>query len=297
MKRLIVSLFILLIIMAVGCADSRVKSDMLRETDDPMFTYIDSKGNLNLRGLTPNNPKIVLKGENIEDYQINPQGSKIAYVKQGSHGKKVFIIYDFDSDKKKTIYEHDGACSVEWSPDGKNLILDSGSGVYRKISLYDVDTDKLSEEIKIIGYMWSPKGNYLAIGIPEQIGQNNENKNELLSSISIALVTPGETIENKKILSGTKDYFVAPLEWIDNDTLLIQKVYFDGERPQEPYRINVNKETLKKVDDDLGQIIDSIELPDQIKEVIHHVSLDKRYVIYSHYDSVKDTQKIFLHPV
>jgi len=295
MKKVTIFLLISFMIMSLsGC--SMVKSYVPREAEDLLFTYIDKSGNLKLRALGDSKDKTILDGEELEEYDINSGGTRIAYVKPiKDKEKKAFIIYNMDLEEIKTIHEGLGACGVEWSPDGRYLLSDTGTGVYRNIYLYDVNTDKLSPEVTIIGYMWAPQENRLCIGIPEQIGLDDKNK---AGTISVGLIRPEENFEIQKLLEGTKEYFIIPVKWVDNDNLLLQRVYFDGERPQEPYIMNVESGKLDALSVEEWEDIDRDQkLPEQIEKAVHHISSNGEYVIYSAFDNSKVSQEILLYKV
>lgn len=104
----------------------------------------------------------------------NQEGSRLAYVVEGSEGRSVLIASDVARERALHVAENEGFFTFNWSPTAPRLAYsytqeETGLPAFGPLWVRDVEeggTWQLSAE-PVVGYFWSPDGRYLAFLRPE----------------------------------------------------------------------------------------------------------------------------------
>ena len=109
--------FLLLIIISLmliifpSCSKKEIDSNVNQSKLDYSFTYLDDSGNLHLYSYKKSSDSMLLKGENLENYDFNANNNCVAYVSNGN-----IVIQDLQNKTNKTIYSSkSSAKKISWS--------------------------------------------------------------------------------------------------------------------------------------------------------------------------------------
>ena len=135
-KRFLLLIVIsLMLIIFPSCSKKEIDSNVNQSKLDYSFTYLDDGGNLHLYSYKKSSDSILLKGENLENYDFNANNSCVAYVSNGN-----IVIYDLQNKTNKTICSSkSSAKKISWSPDGRYLAANFGLTGY--VQIYDTKND------------------------------------------------------------------------------------------------------------------------------------------------------------
>src|SRR5439155_12451333 len=92
---------------------------------------------------------------------ISRDGSKVAFTADISDsGSRELLLLDVRSGEITKLAKT-GAVSTTWSPDGRNVAIDTMSSKGPKIVIYDVDSGTLRERFDGSYPAWSPTGEWI----------------------------------------------------------------------------------------------------------------------------------------
>ena len=125
------------------------------------------------------------------------------------------MLYNLDAERSIALGEapeHAGA--LEWSPDGRHLLLDSGTGVARQLTVVEVASGAVLYETSALGYAWSPDGLHLALGLRQPL--QTPISLETGDSVSLVILTL-ETGGSQVIFEGTPERLYFPRVWLPDE--------------------------------------------------------------------------------
>ncbi|NPV44990.1 MAG: hypothetical protein HPY70_13620 [Firmicutes bacterium] len=155
--------------------------------------YLDCKGDLHLKSFREKKDKVIIEGEEVVDYELSPKGDYVAYISEkADKDVRDFTLFNFKTKETKILGSEMVACEVKWSSSGEYLLLDSGTSIYRDTKIYDVQNDSIIkfDHATLFAQEWSPSGDKLAVGFPEEVGENPLNVTELDGSVSAVVNHP-----------------------------------------------------------------------------------------------------------
>jgi len=160
-------------------------------------------------------------GGSVASPAWSPDGRLLAYIALSSGGYGTAYLYDTSSGRTEPVSdEHRQFLSrLEWSPNGRYLLLDSGTSVVRSLEIVEVSTHTFMGPIGAVGYAWSPDGESLAIGLRRPV--QPPLPYEIGDSLSLAVVEPG--LPTQVILEGTPDVLYQPLAWLPDGRILYRR--------------------------------------------------------------------------
>lgn len=224
------------------------------------LTYVDSEGNLRVKNFTEGIDNILIEGEFISfpaytKYEVNWDKDLIAYVWNDGDMDREFVLYDIKTNERAVLSENAHVGNVEWSPNYRYLLLDAGTYVWRAISIYDTETKILTPiEFPVFsGPIWSFDGNRLAVGIEEDVlPETPVGEGE---SVTTVILEVSNNFAMSIVARGTSEYNTNPVAWLDENTLLIEKYYFNNSsRVYEKIDLASNKseEFLEDIQSDIS---------------------------------------------
>ncbi|MBN1658225.1 MAG: PD40 domain-containing protein [Anaerolineae bacterium] len=153
----------------------------------------------------------------------SPDGETLAYIYQESA----------EEPRRATLYRLDGGLpvsvgtpeqtlrSLAWSPDGRYLLLDSGTSMAGRFEVVHPATFDSVYRASGVGFAWSPDGGRLALGrlqpLQDPIGIESGD------SVSLAILEIGEQTP-RVILTGTPEVLYFPRAWLPDDKLLYDRL-------------------------------------------------------------------------
>ncbi|MEJ5308605.1 MAG: hypothetical protein WHX52_02430 [Anaerolineae bacterium] len=156
----------------------------------------------------------------------SPDGKTLAYIHQAdgqNHGQ--VVLYAVDAEQSDTLVEapeHAGA--LEWSPDGRHLLLDSGTGAVRQLAVVEVASGAVLYETSALGYAWSPDGLHLALGLRQPL--DTPISLETGDSVSLAILVL-EAREMQVVFAGTSERLYFPRAWLPDGRLFFEQLDWD----------------------------------------------------------------------
>lgn len=283
MKKVLVFCFVFLLMGSIaGCTKNNGSEAVFNKDVTYDFTYIDVDGNLRARTLASDRDDILIKKEfqNSIEYEVNWKEHLVAYVWIGDDEMdSEFVLYNLLKSERTVLSENAHIGRVKWSPNGRYLLLDVGTYIWRSISIYDAMTATItpiefSVYPKNLINVWSPDGNKIAVGIEEEVTPETPVGDG--ESITTAIIDVENKFSLTAIAQGTSDYYTTPELWLDNKTIVIKKEYFEGKHEYE--KIDFVSNVVSKYNDtDLSGII----IPEEFARYSHSVSSDKKHVLYN----------------
>lgn len=111
---------------------------------------------------------------------------KAAYLRE-INGENILGIYNEESKKEVEIEEVKGEIhSINWSPDGKYLTIDEGTGIIKITYIILISDLKVFDKLSTIGEVnWSPDSKKLLIGVENT--KERKEKGELNGTVDLAV--------------------------------------------------------------------------------------------------------------
>ncbi|MBS4021893.1 MAG: WD40 repeat domain-containing protein [Dethiobacter sp.] len=240
------------------------------------FFYVDKEGKLRQRNITGDIDETIIAGNfMVENYDVHMDAQLIAFVAYIKPGDVKFILYNFKTGDYKIVGDNAIIGIVEWSPNGRYLVLDRGTYIWRSIEIYDVLTDTLTPvKMPIGGYRWSPDGNRLLVGIEELVDPPTPAGEG--ESSSAAVIDLEGNLDLQIVFQGTTEFWVSPYRWVDKDSVVVRKIHF-GENTSKYIKINLSDGTMQETEQ-----LYSLPVPEDMARRAHEVTPDMKYVLYGH---------------
>lgn len=123
------------------------------------------------------------------------------------------------------------------------------------MTIYDAETNAL---IPINFFVfsdprWSPNGSRLAVGIEEEVWPETPVSDG--ESVTTVILDVADNLAMSTVVQGTSEYYAIPFAWMDENTLVIEKYYFnDSSRVYEKIDLASNKseEFLEDIQSDIS---------------------------------------------
>jgi WD40 repeat protein len=271
--------FLLLIIISLmliifpSCSKKEIDSNVNQSKLDYSFTYLDDSGNLHLYSYKKSSDSMLLKGENLENYDFNANNNCVAYVSNGN-----IVIQDLQNKTNKTIYSSkSSAKKISWSPDGRYLAANFGLTGY--VQIYDSKNDSwIKIENGTSSFIWSPDSSKLAVGLVQNYSGNN--------SVTTSLILLNKENTIKTLIKGSEDFCTEPFYWESENNLVIRKSA-SGAKEYSKYLVtNINDGSISEANPNL---------PDKFCNEIPEFSYDRKYVLYESYDYNEKSTKIYIY--
>lgn len=186
----------------------------------------------------------------------SPDGKTLAYIHQvdkQSPGRVRF--YNLSSEQSKTLtltLQHPG--TVNWSPNGRYLLLDSGTSALRQLTVVEVASGAPLYELSAFGYAWSPDSLHLALGLRQPV--DTPLSLETGDSVSLAILAL-ETGERRIIFEGTSEHLYFPRGWLPDGRLLFEQLHWD----EQTYTGDYSRWTVRYIDGRVDEPQPAQEIP------------------------------------
>lgn len=256
---------------------AEIKISASGELSDGMntFFYVDKNGGLRQRNIEGTIDNIIVAGNFfIEDYDVHTESRLIALVVRFEKPDVAqFVLYNADTGDVKVLGEDAIVGAVKWSPNGKYLVLDRGTYIWRNIEIYNTLTQTLTPlDVPVGEYAWSPDGSRLLADIQEFV--EPPTPVSAGESSTAALVEISDDLDIQILLEGTSEYWITVHSWQDDDSVLVKKINLeDG---QEEYLMI----TLESGDVTIAKPPKDTPVPDDISLRLFDVSADQKHVLY-----------------
>ena len=193
-----------------------------------LIAYLDLDHQLWLMNTDGQNRHQLTQGGEASVPAWSPDGQTLAYIYQekGSKERQV-VLYDISNQTRRFIGPAgEWLSQVVWSPDGRYLALDSGTGIARSLRIVEVADQQVVRELEAIGYAWSPDGSWLALGQRHPL--EHPLSVEPLDSVDLAVLKLDQEAP-QLILEGTPHVLYFPRSWLPDGRLVYEKMDWDEE--------------------------------------------------------------------
>ncbi len=257
-------------------------------------------------------PSDVFELEWASDPRIAPDGSRIAYVRNGmdimkDRRRSTIWIIDADGGNHRALVADHDASSPRWSPEGDRLLYLSSDGDTTQLHLMWMDTGQSAKITSLTegpsGLAWSPDGKWIAFSMlarrrtepfaklppkPEgaewadppvvidRLHYRRDGTGYLKDGFRHIFVVPAEGGTPRQVTSGDFDHGAAPSWTPDGKALLVSA----NRNEDWEYRPNGNEIFEVTVDDGTIRALTSRDGPDENPVV----SPDGKYVAYVGFD-------------
>jgi hypothetical protein len=193
------------------------------------FTYRDNHQALRLVNFNQGTNGILVDG--VSSYAINEKENLIAFVLlNDTYYYGELVLFDIAKNEKRVIILNQpaGVDSDSWCPNGRYLLLDFGTDVFRGTFLYNLAENEFKpwNEGRFGEALWSPDGGALAYGIPEIVTPETPVGAGYSVTTVVRHLNDGHAIQT--IIKGASDYHTYPVRWKDQNTLIINKFFYEG---------------------------------------------------------------------
>ncbi|MDY6876278.1 MAG: hypothetical protein SWK90_08775 [Chloroflexota bacterium] len=156
----------------------------------------------------------------------SPDGQTLAYIYYDEYMQGQTMLYDMQRGTALPIgLELQFLTFLSWSPDGRYLILDVGTGIGRGLVLVELATGQVVQQLGAVGnYAWSPEGDALVIGQRRPL--DKPISVEPGDTVSLAVSEIGST-EPKVLLEGSAEVLYFPRAWLLDGRILYDRMDWD----------------------------------------------------------------------
>jgi len=177
--------------------------------------------------------RLTLAGESMRP-AWSPNGRLLAYVYREEGDKEWQAqLYDprYQTDRPIEAVSDEMLASVEWSPNSRYLVLDTGTSIARELYIIDVSTGHIVDELVAYGYAWSPDSNRLVFGLlMPQVTPIVDI--EVNGSLSLAVMEVGRGQPPQVVVTGTAQMLYFPRAWLPDGRVLYVPLQLDREEDE-----------------------------------------------------------------
>lgn len=199
-----------------------------------LVAYVDPDGQLTLT--TPdglNTQRVTVGGGRVTALGWAADGRRLAYIHaMAPDAARQLAIYDLDGRAPITLtlqltdtWVAKTLSHLVWSPNGRHLLLDGGTGEARSLTVVDPETGATQATLSAHGYAWSPDGERLAFGqghpLPTPLDIGNGD------ALDLAVVTIGDPSPTR-LLEGSRQDLYMPRAWLDDGRLVYDHIVYTG---------------------------------------------------------------------
>lgn len=288
MRRHIFVLLVIAVLFAGGCskkiATGGGENHSLLKGVPYSYTYVDTSGNLRLKNPAGESDVILIEGEfkNSPDYAVNWRERLVAYVfADDQHFGREFVLYNVKTHERKILSEDAHVGNVAWSPNGRYLLLDVGTYVWRAAAVYDCITDTLTP-LPVALWLedrrstWSPDGSKIAAGVEETVDPPTPvSEGESVTTVVIDIENNNET---QTLIKGTREFYTVPYAWVNDHTLVVKSTEYHShvvKYIEINYLQGTQRETVPP------EAAGNLTIPQEILRYQHDISPDGEYVLFT----------------
>jgi WD40 repeat protein len=251
--------------------------------------YLSTEGDLIEVNLENKTEKPLISGKKIVEYVPNRDKDLIAYMTYNSPGEEedVWLYYTRTSQTKHAFRSYMSS-GMTWSPGGRYLMVDSGTDVFRRLSIFDTLTEKLRETVTFMGVLWSPTGCCIAVAMGKEVDPPLEIHDG--RTLTVHLFDPANG-ESSLIAEGDRQHYWQPYLWDSNGLILKRDLWADYNSPQY-FRYDTVTKTLTQIQKP-GTPQPPTDLPQEIREIwSYQISPDRNYVLFQDYDFIEGVSMV-----
>jgi WD40 repeat protein len=170
-------------------------------------------------------PQRVTRTGQVRDCAWSPDGSRLAYLDYRQvEAPARLVFYDPAAASRITStftladdWDMSHLEAVEWSPNGRYLLLETGVGELRSLVVVEPQSGRLIQELGAVGHAWSPDGEQVALGQLEPLATPIDRGAG--ESYSLAVWSVGDEASTV-VLRGTDRALYVPEAWLGDGRLL-----------------------------------------------------------------------------
>jgi hypothetical protein len=192
-----------------------------------LIAFVDSEGRLYLIRPDGRNLRQVTASGKAFAPAWSPDGETLAYVYQEkAEEPRRAALYRLDTGQTKLAgAPEERLRSLAWSPNGRYLLLDSGTSIAGQIAIVEVASGQtVHESLTAVGFAWSPDGQRLALGQLQPL--EDPISVEFGDSFSLAVLEVGAGA-SRVVLTDTSEVLYFPRAWLPDGRLLYDRLDWD----------------------------------------------------------------------